>query len=390
MKLTPGDIREGVNREVSDVHIDHRGRAADIVIDDARERGRELTDADLKQAFGLARRLAAWSMAKREPTEIRNEPLSDTAYSRQTEADWLDTFSPFVARVREKAFGSSDAPFGVDSLDEMQEWMEKADEEERWAEIDPDSQVGKLESEVRERIRQLKELAPGRFHFSQSGGFYFTYLDSKNDLRLMQIDSVPRSLRDGWFLDFKLPPIGVVAIAAHQIAEVTGFESHDVLLYILTGIPPRLKRVVTYMAEKLCYLPDGTRVTGWMAEVSIRTPDVTFRELLEVHRNVRSVWESLGHSHPGEQPQRRRLTKKDRQLMEILERLGGVPEKPTGKFWESVHERWEDAGYNAGPGKRKKADSHRRLWRILERKLEIPGVVPSVGAKAGERTTKED
>ena len=393
-KVTSAELREAVNRQASGVEIDYRVRAADFVISDARDRREELTDEGIAGAIKLARHLAAWSDAEREPTEIRAVPLSDTAYSIQTEADWLETFSPFIDRVREEAFGSPTPPFDVDSLDEMQEWIEKADKKERWEEIDPDSQVGKLESEIYERVDQLSRLAPRRFHFSQTNGLNFTYLDSDNRLCPRQIESVPRHYRDyRGFLDSDLPPIGVVAIAAHQMAEITGFESHDVLLYILTGIPPRLRRVVAGGMEVYNRLPDGTKLTGAVVDVSIRTPDVTWRELLQVHRYIRTIWESLGHSPQGEQPQRRRLTKKDRRLMEILDRLGGPPETPDAEFWEDVHREWIAAGYNAGPDKpRKRADSHRRHWRILKEKLEVPGVAPSVGADPEDRfnTSEED
>lgn len=391
-KLTPGDIREAVYRQVTDVHIDDKERAVDIVTGIAREEGRVLTEADLRYALGLARQLAVWSTVKSGLTEIRTASLSDTPYSRQTEDEWLEAFSPFINRVREKAFGAPDPPFDADSLDEMQEWIEKADEEERWAEIDPDSHMGKLESEIHERMDQLDALAPRRFRFGRTYGFHFAYLDSDNQLRRVQIDSVPRDLRRRrGFLDFDLPPIGIVGIAAHQVARITGFESHDVLLYILTGIPPRLRRAVVSGLEVQHILPNGTKVTGAVVEVSIRTPDVTWRELLQVHRDVQSMWESMGHSQPGKHRQRPRLTKKDRQLMEILDHLGGPPEKPDAGFWDDVHQEWEAAGYNAGPGKQRQlADSHRRHWRILKEKLEIPGVLPPLGADTLERSYDQE
>ena len=397
-RYTPEDFREIVNRQASDDDIDTMAWAADHHIRAAKARGDELGDADLESALELGRMNRASANATANPNEIRSTPLSDTAYSRQTEADWLDAFSSFVARVREKAFGTPDALFGVDSLAEMHEWIEEAALRERRDEIDPHSPVGKLEREIKDRMEQLFEFAPLRFHFGQRPGLYFTYLNSDNQLRPMQIDSVPHDLRDDrWFLSGSLPPIGLVAIAAHQMAEITGFESHDLLLYILTDIQPRLRRVVVRGMQVYNYLPDrdgnysenGTEVTGTIVEISVRTPDLTFRELQKVNRKIRVMWEDLGHSPMGDQQHDPRLTAKDRQLMEILELVGGVPDRPPAKYWESVHELWVAAGYNAGSGKRNQPDSHRRLWRILERKLETPGVAPSVGAETRKTITED-
>ena len=389
---TPEDFREIVNRQASDDDIDTMAWAADHHIRAAKARGDELGDADLESALELGRMNRASANATANPNEIRRTPLSDTAYSRQTEADWLNTFSSFIDRVREKAFGTPEPLFDADSLAEMQEWIEGADKEERWAEIEPDSQVGQLRGEIEERVGELRELAPERsFQFHESPGLYFTYLNRDNLLRPMQIDSVANHLKDDrWFLDYKLPPIGTVAIAAHQMAEITGFESHDLLLYILTDIRPRLRRVVASGMHVYNHLPDGTEGTGTVVEVRVRTPDLTFRELQKVNRELGVIWEALGHSPTGDQQHDPRLTAKDRQLMEILELVGGVPDRPPAKYWESVHEQWIAAGYNAGPGKRNHPDSHRRHWRILEQKLEIPGVAPTVGVKAREQTTTED
>ena len=398
-RYTPEDFREIVNRHAADDDIDDMLRAADFVIGAARDRGDQLGEADLQSAHQLARIWGGGS-ATANPNEIRSTPLSDTAYSRQTEADWLDAFSSFIARVREKAFGTPDALFGVESLAEVHERIEEADLRERRAEIDPDSEVAKLESEIQERMGRLNELAPRLFEFSRRwNGLYFTYLNSDNQLRPMEIDSVPKHFIDSrGFLDSDLPPIAVVAIAAHQMAEITGFESHDLLLYILTDIRPRLRRVVVRGMQVYNYLPDrdgnysenGTEVTGTIVEISVRTPDLTFRELQKVNRKIRVMWEDLGHSPMGEERQHPRLTRKDRQLMEIIESLDVVPERPKAEYWESVHELWVAAGYNAGPGKRNHPDSHRRHWRILEQKLEIPGVAPTVGTRAREQTPKED
>ena len=393
-RYSPEIFREEINKRDTDVDIELRARAADHTIGAAQARDDQLTEVDVESALQLARLMAVSQTATTDASEIRGAPLPDTARSRQAEDEWLDMFAPLVERVRNRAFGSQDPPFDVVSLGAMEEWIQQAEERERWKPIDADSRVAVLREEAAALMQELSELAPNRFQFSETGGLIFTYLDSEGRLRPGQIGGVPDvhfGLHDslGGLLSMSLPPIGVVAIAAREIAEITGFESHDVLLYILTGIRPRLHRVVWRAEKRYNLLPDGTEVAGGSVVVDFKTPDLTFRELQKLLGDIRSAWESLGNILPSDKQRRPGLTKKDHQLLRIIEQLDGVPDKPDASFWVDVHGKWNAAGYNAGPGKRKQADSHRRAWRILERKLEVPGVAPPVTGTRGQ-PTRED
>lgn len=60
-----------------------------------------------------------------------------------------------------------------------------------------------------------------------------------------------------------------------------------------------------------------------------------------------------------------RLTKRDEQLLRVVDRLGGTPDEPTADWWREVGEAWKAAGLEElAP------DSHRVRWARLQVKVE--------------------
>ena len=130
--------------------------------------------------------------------------------------------------------------------------------------------------------------------------------------------------------------------------------------------------------------------------VEFYTPDIRHEDLRKLHGEIRQAWAALRSNAREEvvrireearrgawedarargfpvvrRPSPRgRLTDHDLRLLEIIEDMGGVPDRPSADFWEKVQQRWVKARH--GPAKN--ADVHRRHWGRL--KLKPPPPTP--------------
>ena len=220
-----------------------------------------------------------------------------------------------------------------------------------------------------------------------------------------------------------------LAVATEAMAALSGFETHEVTNWLLTGTAPSLVRASVGGSFVLRHRPEpessaadtdaehptiagpkrkngvfrSPRVT-----VEFFTSDIRNEDLRELRKRIDQEWARLGDAMdpratlrrqaredarrafrsegwkisglptPGPaRPSRGRLTTKDLQLRAAVDELGGVPEKPTAAFWEEVRRRCKEEGCGSV-----QASSLRRRWKRIQSKPRPTGPV----AKRRDRT----
>lgn len=335
--MTEGEFREAVNQAPGDVGVEYRIRGADELLRILRPHGADPTEEDVERALGLARQFAAAEAGEHE-TSV---PLSPTAYSRETARLWARLLKPWAEDYREKTFGKPEPPFDATAWTAAAEWIE--------------DQVVELE----------KPAGPHRAHQVRSFRYYGR---DGSTVEEVQLKGHPAGLE--W--RGLVPAIVTLANLARAFHELSGISQAELVRYVLAGVRPELPRVRIRGETRFHQLPDGTQISGRRVTVDFLTPDVTWRELRELHRDLRRMWTELGIEQATNGPKKTpRLTPKDRRLLDVVGELGGIPDQPTGEWWEAVDEEWRRRGFEPRTN-----DAHRIHWSRLQEKLEAPGVSP--------------
>ena len=155
-----------------------------------------------------------------------------------------------------------------------------------------------------------------------------------------------------------------LARATREMAEATGFSQPSIVAYILADIAPLLPPVRTHtkwpMSENL-----QTRRVQVLVEYN--SPDITYNQSRQIHRKVRAAWNV---------DKGKRLTDRDRQILAIVESLGGEPREAPSAFWKEAKDLWnaEERG--------KKIPVIHKNWRATQNKYHrllkrLPGELAS-------------
>lgn len=164
-------------------------------------------------------------------------------------------------------------------------------------------------------------------------------------------------------------PLFPLADDLETVSDATGFHPVRLVLYVLLDEKPFLNSVsVETDLMKVGRVPDtdGASVHRREVTITLRSPEVTLKQLREIFRHVREGWEAK---------ERNRLTDEDRALWEVVQGVAQDEDVdlegrfPWG-FWGEVKDRLEDRGYS------KKSELWRKQWsRGLQDRVNLYGEV---------------
>jgi hypothetical protein len=147
----------------------------------------------------------------------------------------------------------------------------------------------------------------------------------------------------------------LLATEVDEIAERTGFDRHQVCLWILTGAKPRFFRFRLTMHTAFPTplgpaRPQSRRKVEWV-DLEIHASDLRFVELKDIYRRIRAIPTSS----------RRRVNPAHYRIYEMVEEVGGVPKTDRTAFWRGIVRRLRDEGLLTIETWRGARNAYRRL-----------------------------
>jgi hypothetical protein len=308
----------------------------------------------------LARHIAKF-YGSAEPTPRQAQPLHILPSPGELIASDLlvQKIGPYVARLRQALFSSQGPPFA--SYQAAVEWLIRTGREERdrWqAESPPpppwlqgtNAEFAKWETwpedngqpdqrgeihvwrdEAHQRRFEAELLAEPWWHpsfirraipYKPSGDLSPEFIQHWESIPIFDADS----------------PLGRLEWGAHEIAEMTGFSKLSVVAFILAEVQPvrqavtldfqTIRTVVRGAGPPAVQRPSENEVAYQRAIVEIYAPEnITADDFGMLYRWLRQA---------GKVSRRHRFTARDRLLLDVVKRLGGVPAKGIMPFWERV------------------------------------------------------
>jgi hypothetical protein len=221
---------------------------------------------------------------------------------------------PAVEQLRKTLFDSPVPPFPA--YEEAVQWLEQtAEEQDAYAQANSQTRIA-LERSIHKKLEKYRVL---------TGEVY----QSPFLLNLLEY-AKPGS---DWVHRVNVwggTSLATLAHTSRKLVDATGFSQASVVAYILAGIPPLLASVSIDMSDGYS---NEFHISRRSATVTLRSPYVTDSQLREIRKVIRSVWST---------EKKKSLTEGDRQLLDIIQRQGGVPkDKGHGEhkaFFEQVRQ----------------------------------------------------
>jgi hypothetical protein len=258
---------------------------------------------------------------------LPNDELSDDTIIQSDQV--LDRIEDDTREVRERIFGSPEAPF--DRPEDMLSWIKEVVEEEQEA----------SGTELRERMMDLateyrNEYGDVDLCFKSYSISYFVLPECK----IISIDDIPAGTRLDPLFDYQ-----------KKLSEETGFTEPALLLYLMTGIRPLLPR---WKIERVKSDVEGVQP---LYQVDVYADNITADDMTMIHRKIKEM-KGIKSIQP--------FRERDRLLIAVVDSMDGVPEEGVDSFWEEVLERCNDLGVDSWST----ANSPKMRWRRLQEKLE--------------------
>jgi hypothetical protein len=219
-----------------------------------------------------------------------------------------DLIEPDVKALRSELFGDSSAPFP--NYDDAVAWIEK------------ESEVGKPNRDAQE-LRSIgrKVLNEARACFERWDGLLG--FSQRFDVTLPMLKyvkpSCSRVVDRGYWSGSRLPRLhSFVERTAHR----TGFPEEALVAFVLSGLSPLLPGITVTLSCAPFSSPRPPEIT-----IRLRKPNITFRDLHVAYEMVQQELKMVPPSFLGES---------DRELVEAIKKLGGVPEKDKNEFWDDI------------------------------------------------------
>jgi hypothetical protein len=228
--------------------------------------------------------------------------------------DLAEKIRPAVEQVRRELFGSPHPPFTA--LEEARQWLEQTA-----AEQETQARVNNLAPEVLQQTI-CEMLEKYRVLTGETVDYPFQpqilkYVEPGNQwVRCMPV-------RGGMSL-------ATLAMVSKELAGATGFFQASVVAYILAGIRPLLSPISISMSWGCS---NTFSLFRRRATIELHTSNITDAQLKTIRRVLRRAWST---------ERKKPLTAADKQLLDIVQRLGGVPkDKRHGEykaFFEQVRQ----------------------------------------------------
>jgi hypothetical protein len=312
---------------------------------------------------------------------------------------------PYVERLRQELFGSPEPPFA--SYEAAVEWLVRTGREERehwqaespppppafqginaefvmWetspeddGQSDQRPKVNVWMDAAYQRREEAELLADPWWHasftrraipYKASEDLSPEFIERWDSITIFDADS----------------PLGRLERGAHEIAATTGFSTLSVVAYVLADVQP------SRLSMKLNYENIRTIIRG-AGPLTVQRPyenQIEYqRAIIEIYdlENIRADdFEALYRYLRGavKRSRSKQFTARDRLLLDVVKRLGGVPSKGRMHFWERVCQTCNrESGaklYKDGHGPRVE---YGRLMKRLSHSLPVQRVDHSVPAE---------
>lgn len=268
--------------------------------------------------------------------------------------EFVGALAPQVASLREERFGSAEPPFPSlgqspnardAAISDAAAWIEAESrmDLEKWRASRPPAE------DLHEESRRLvKRAGYEGYSLSVTPGEALPYFGPP-------------------FMDFQrsapTAPGTFLAKLARRISEWskrTSIQPSLLTMHILTGLLPLLSRVRFAENDRAFELPSGKQAHMRSVTLTFNTADLTFDELREIYNDVRAYLGGRGQQAP---------TFEDLEFWELVESMGGPPERGIRKFWIAVRDRWN--ADHPGTEPLKSWEGFQDRYQRLERRLGL-------------------
>jgi hypothetical protein len=232
--------------------------------------------------------------------------------------DLAEKISPAVEQVRSEIFGSSHPPFAA--LEEVIPWLEQTaagQEAQARANNQAPEALKQTILEMLEKYRVLTgEIVDNPFKLE-----LLEYVEPGHQwVRRMCV--------------WGRTSLATLARASKELADATGFSQASVVTYILAGIRPLLAPISISMAWGYS---NTFSIFRRRATVELHTPNVTDAQLKTIRKVIRREWST---------EKKKPLLEADKQLLDIIQGLGGVPKDKRHGEYKAFYEQIRQA-FNA-------------------------------------------
>ncbi len=241
-----------------------------------------------------------------------------TPFLLLTANDLLQAIDLWVSEAREKIFGEPEIPFETSS--EAFLWIHNEAQNLTTTKENDKKEGAHIYDEIKKQIQVLFDLT----------GIKYELVHEIPQLRFF-LGGGKRTM--GHVFPYGLvvkfgSKLHMLAKYAKHLAESTSFKEADLVDYLLIGKKPTLPRI-TYE-----YVPYGLLDQRKLV-ATFYAPDVTTRELHDLHRQMRILWPNV---------RSRRVSAADDLYMKLESEMGGFPEsrKGRGKFWGKMINRYNE------------------------------------------------
>ena len=223
--------------------------------------------------------------------------------------------------VRQELFGSEARPFCT--VTQAAAWI--ASEAGKSPPAIDGSAIGKLHDELWKKVETLNRMLQGRGYYSLPCWVEFLPYQKPNSEWVHNIPVVGGTC------------LGTLQEACKRMHTNTGIPEDAIVMYVLKGGRLGYPAVAISAGLRTSRLPNGDRIVREECKITIKVPDLTFKQL----RNLYQLWRRR------QSPLNRGLSAAEEQTLALVEKRGNPPPKGTpeaSRFWRTVQKDGKKAG----------------------------------------------
>ena len=223
--------------------------------------------------------------------------------------------------VRQALFGSEEPPFRT--VTQAAAWI--ASEAGQSPPAIDDPAIGKLHDELWKKVETINRMLHGRGYYSLPSWVEFLPYQKPNSEWVHTIPVVGETR------------LGTLQEACKGMHTTTGIPEDAIVMYVLNGGRLGYPAAAISAGPRSGRLPNGDWIVWEECKITIKVPDLTFKQL----RNLYQLWRRR------QSPLNRGLSATEEQTLALVEKHGNPPPKGTpeaGRFWRAI---WKD-GRKAG------------------------------------------
>ena len=223
--------------------------------------------------------------------------------------------------VRQALFGSEEPPFRT--VTQAAAWI--ASEAGQPPPAIDDPAIDKLRDELWKKVETINRMLQGRGYYSLPCWVEFLPYQKPNSEWVHNIPVVGGTC------------LGTLQEACKRMHTNTGIPEDAIVMYVLKGGRLGYPAVAISAGLRTSRLPNGDRIVREECKITIKVPDLTFKQL----RNLYQLWRRR------QSPLNRGLSAAEEQTLALVEKRGNPPPKGTpeaSRFWRTVQKDGKKAG----------------------------------------------